>query len=146
MNSMTEPVARDSHPSPHRARTGLTALIYGLTAAPVAWGAAQVLNAALAQEACFPGTEPLSAPAFAHPHLIQGVVLAASLAISASGGLCALRAWSATRNEQSGGSPALLSIGEGRSRFMALSGLLTSAGFFIGTLFSVPAILFVPSC
>jgi hypothetical protein len=29
---------------------------------------------------------------------------------------------------------------------MALAGLMTSAGFLVGTLFSIPAVLFVPAC
>lgn len=137
---------RGDHPSPHRAKTGLATLLYGLVAAPVSWVVGEVVNAALAQEACFPGTEPLATPAIANLQTIHVVVLVISLLVSASAALVALGAWRATRDEQAGGSHALLSIGEGRSRFMALSGLMTSAGFFIGTLFSVPAILVVPSC
>ncbi|WP_372783493.1 hypothetical protein [Phenylobacterium sp.] len=104
------------------------------------------MNATLAQEACSPGTEPLATPAIANLHSIHVVVLVVSLLVSASAAMIALGAWRATRNEQAGGPHALLSIGEGRSRFMALAGLLTSAGFFIGTLFSIPAVLFVPAC
>jgi hypothetical protein len=135
-----------SHPSPDRARTGLAALLYGLVAAPVAWGVGELVNAGLAQEACFPGTEPLAAPAFTNLHSLHVVVLVISLAVSASAAIIALGAWRATWSEQPGDPHALLSIGEGRSRFMALAGLLTSAGFFVGTLFSVPAVLLVPSC
>ena len=139
-------VDRDEHPSPHRAKAGLAALLYGLVAAPVAWAVGVVLNAAVAQEACFPGTEPLASPAFAHLHLLHAVAVTVSLVVSASAAMIALGAWRATRGEQAGDPHALLSIGEGRSRFMAFAGLLTSAGFFVGTLFSIPAILFVPAC
>jgi hypothetical protein len=144
---MTTPQAdRASHPSPHRAKSVLAALLYGLVAAPVAWVAGELVNATLAQEACFPGTEPLATPAIAYLHGIHVVVLVVSLLVSASAAMVARGAWRATRNEQAGGPHALLSIGEGRSRFMALAGLTTSAGFFVGTLFSVPAVLFVPAC
>lgn len=144
---MTEPQAdRADHPSPHRGRTGLAALLYGLVAAPVAWAVGQLVNATLAQEACFPGTEPLAAPAIANLHGVNVVVLVVSLLVSASAALVALGAWRATRDEQAGGPHTLLSIGEGRSRFMAFAGLLTSAGFILGTLFSVPALVFVQAC
>lgn len=134
------------HPSPHRGKTRLAALLYGLVAAPLAWALGQVVNATVAQEACFPGTEPLATPAIADLRGIHVAVLVAALLVSASAAMIALGAWRATRDEQAGGHHALLSIGEGRSRFMALAGLVTSVGFFIGTLFSVPAVLLVPGC
>jgi hypothetical protein len=144
---MTEPqTSQAGHPSPHRAKSGLAALLYGLIAAPAAWVVGEIVDAGLAQEACFPGTEPLATPAFANLHTIHIVVLVISLLVSASAAMVALGAWRATRNERAGGPHALLSIGEGRSRFMALAGVLTSVGFFVGTLFSVPAVLLVPSC
>lgn len=134
------------HPSPHRARTRPAALLYGLAAAPLAWGVGQLVSATLAQEACFPGVEPLATPAFGNLHGLHATVLAVTLLVTASAAMIALGAWRATRNEQPGDRHALLSIGEGRSRFMAIAGLLTSAGFFAATLFSLPALLFVPAC
>lgn len=135
-----------AHPSPHRGKTRLLSLLYGLIAAPLAWLVSQIADAALAQEACSPGTEPLTTPAFHGLHAIQAAVLMAALVISASAAWVALSAWRSTRGEQSGDQHALLSVGEGRSRFMALAGLLTSAGFGLGTIFSLPALLFVVSC
>lgn len=134
------------HPSPHRSRAGLAALLYGLIAAPLAWIIGQIVDATLAQEACFPGTEPLSSPAIANLQVVHAVVLAAALMVTVSAAVVAFGAWRATRDEQAGGSHVLLSIGEGRSRFMALAGVLTSLGFLVGTLFTVPALLFVPAC
>lgn len=144
---MTAPQAdRANHPSPHQADTGLAALLYGLVAAPAAWAIGQLINAGLAQEACIPGTEPLTFPALAHLHLIQASVLVGSLLIGASAAITALGAWKATPNEQAGDHHAMLSIGEVRSRFMAFAGLLTSAGFIVGDLFSIPALIFIPTC
>jgi hypothetical protein len=134
------------HPSPHRAETGLAALLYGLVAGPAAWVVEQLVNATLAQEACFPGTERLATPTIANLHILHAAVLVVAILVSASGAIIALGAWRATKGEQAGGSHTLLSIGEGRSRFMALSGLLTSLGFIVGALFSVPALIFVPAC
>jgi hypothetical protein len=144
---MTDPGADPTpHPSPDRAKTGLARLLYGLAAAPTAWVAGQLVNAGLAQEACFPGTEPLANPAVAGLHLIQTVVLLISVLVCASAAIVALGAWQATRTEHSGDQQELLSIGEGRSRFLAFAGVLTSAGFLLGTLFSVPALIFIPAC
>jgi hypothetical protein len=138
--------ASDSHPSPHRGKIGLVGLFYGLVAAPAAWVLSQIANSTLGQEACFPGTEPLAAPAFGGVHAIQAAILLAALLISASAAAVALRTWRSTRGEQSGDQHALLSIGEGRSRFMAFSGLLTSLGFLVASVFSAPALILVGSC
>ncbi|MGA0600841.1 hypothetical protein ACO2Q3_09075 [Caulobacter sp. KR2-114] len=134
------------HPSPHRSKTGLAALLFGLCAGPVAWGVGEVVNVTLAQEACLPGTEPLGLPTIANVHGFQLGVMALSLLISASAAMIALQAWRATRGEHEGGTHTLLAIGEGRSRFMALAGVLTSIGFAVATLFSLPAIQFVSAC
>jgi hypothetical protein len=134
------------HPSPHRERTSLFSLLYGLIAAPVGWIAAQLVNATLAQEACFPGTRPLGDPTFGNVHGLAAIALAASMLVSASAAFLAHRAWRRTCGEQNGDTHALIAIGEGRSRFMALAGLLTSIAFLIGAMFSIPALAFVPSC
>ena len=135
-----------AHPSPHRSRTGLPSLLYGLIAAPVAWVVSQIVNSALAQEACFPGTEPLATPALGSVHAMQAGILLAALLVSASATWVALAAWRSTCNEHSGDQHALLAIGEGRSRFMAFAGVLTSVGFLVASLFSAPALVLVAGC
>ena len=134
------------HPSPHRATTSVGGLLYGLMAAPLAWATEQLANSALAQEACFPLTRPLVAPEFHGLVAYQSAVVVLSLIVSASGAFVAWRAWQATRKERPGNHHELLAIGEGRSRFMAFAGLLTSIGAIVATLFSVIALLLVPAC
>lgn len=134
------------HPSAARDSIHVGALIYGLAAAPGAWLAAQVASSTLAQAACFPQDTPLRVPAFPGVHLAHGVALAIALAVCVSGALVAYGAWRRTRGEHTGGGHALLDIGEGRSRFLALAGLMTSLGFLVATVFSIPAALLVPAC
>ncbi|MBS0331496.1 MAG: hypothetical protein JSS35_01890 [Proteobacteria bacterium] len=136
----------NAHPSPRRGKVGLARLLYGLMAGPLAWALSQMANGAVGQEACFPGVEPLAAPAFGGAHAIQAVILAVALLVSGSGALVSWVAWRATRDEQAGDQHALLAVGEGRSRFMAFAGLLTSVGFVLASIFSIPAMLFVPAC
>jgi hypothetical protein len=135
-----------THPSPARGEVSLGALLYGLIAGPAAWGTSQVLSAGVAARACFPTTDPLPTPAFAGVTVIQGLALLLALAIAASGGLIAAQAWRRSRDEHRGGHQTLLDIGEGRSRFLAFAGLLTSGGFGLAILFSAPAILLVRPC
>jgi hypothetical protein len=143
---MARAAPAQDHPSAARGATRLWRLLYGLIAAPCAWLAAQVLSATLAQEACFPHSEPLAAPLFPGLHLMQSAALVLAVAVCASGAVVAYRDWRRTRGEHQGGGQVLLDIGEGRSRFMALAGMMTSLGFLAGTLFSVPATLLVPAC
>lgn len=138
--------AQDQHPSEHRARTRLWVLLYGLVAAPAAWLAAQIIAAWVAQRGCFPGYAPLPAPAFNGVQAIGMAALLLALAISVSGLLAALAAWRRTRQEHEGGGGPALDVGEGRSRFMALTGVMTSSGFSLAVLFSLPAALLTPAC
>lgn len=144
---MTEAGAQPhEHPSPHRGQIRLFALTYGLIAAPLAWVTSQIANSTLGQEACFPGTQPLTVPAFGGVHVVQAIILLTALLVSASAFWIALRAWGSTRHERTGDQHVLLSIGEGRSRFMAFAGVLTSVGFLVASLFSAPALILVPAC
>lgn len=136
----------NSHPSEGRDQVGLATLLYGLIAAPAAWLAAEVFSAAVAQRACFPGYAPLAAPAFDGSKLIDLVAMLIALLVCASGIGAALWAWRRTRGEHRGGGGPLLDVGEGRSRFMALTGLMTSFGFLLAVLFSLPALMLTPVC
>jgi hypothetical protein len=136
----------NENPSGARGQTSLAALVYGLVAAPSAWFAAQVFGAGLAQQACFPDYAPLDAPGLPGVPLAAGLAQFAAMVICVSGAVTALLAWRRTRREHSGDGGTLLDIGEGRSRFMALSGILTSLGFLLGLAFSAPAVLLVPAC
>lgn len=143
---MAQSAAPDSHPSASRAETSLAGLLYGLIAAPCAWILAQVFCSGLASRACHPKYEPLAAPAFSGTSAAHSAALLVAGLICASGAAVAYRAWGRTRGEHRGGSQSLLQVGEGRSRFMALAGLLTSLGFLLAVLFSVPAAILVPLC
>lgn len=138
--------AQDQHPSQHRGATRLWVLLYGLIAAPAAWMTAQVVAAWVAQRACFPGYAPRAAPAFGGVQAIGMAALILALAVSVSGLLAALAAWRRTRQEHEGGGGPALDVGEGRSRFMALTGVMTSTGFSLAGLFSLPAVLLTPVC
>jgi hypothetical protein len=136
----------ENHPSEGRGETGLAALLYGLIAAPCAWIVAQIFCSGLASLACHPKYEPLATPAFAGTSLAHAMTLVLAGVVCASGAIVAYRAWRRTRGEHKGGSQTLLEVGEGRSRFMALAGVLTSVGFLVAVAFSIPAEILVPLC
>jgi hypothetical protein len=134
-----------AHPAPAEHRVALAALWFGLFGAPTIWSIQLMLNYALVAHACYPASEPLSAPVFGG---LRGTVIAASvvaLAIALSAAATAWRSWSATRHEHHGGEEALLEVGEGRTRFMALAGLLVSGLFILGVIMnSIPLFIIQP--
>jgi hypothetical protein len=134
------------HPSPHRHRVRLGALIFGLSGGPAAWSVTWMVSVVLAQEACHPGTISLSTPAFGGVHAALVVLNGIGCLVTIASGIVAYRSWIATREEHPGSGQTLLEIGEGRARFMAMAGILTSAGFLVAILFGIPAILLVPAC
>ena len=145
---MAESDARQKagHPSPRQHRVKLWALLFGLTGGPGAWLVASLASVILAQEACYPHATPLSTPAFGgvHPTLIALEVIA--IAVTIISGAVSYDCWIRTRAEHPARVQSLLEIGEGRSRFMAMGGMLTSGGFLIAILFAFPGIAFVPVC
>ena len=131
-----------SHPSPHRARAGLSAQLFGAATAPLFWIGQLVLSSTLTNMVCRAGS---SGP---HGALHASLLCFDALAIAAAiaGGLVAHRCWNATHHEASGGSTRALEAGEGRSRFLALWGLLASLWFLFAIVFNTIASLMVPPC
>jgi hypothetical protein len=150
--SVTQPNA--VHPAPFRKKISLGTLWYGLWAAPAAWSVQTLVNLPVSSHFCFPRLEPLSAPETG----VRGmafVVSVAALFVCLSALTVATRTWLRTREEHHGASgkgrahvptTALLETGEGRTRFMALCGTLTSATFFIASVAHTAAIFLVLPC
>ena len=117
-----------SHPAPHRDRVALSALLFGLAAAPLAWQVQILVGSSAATSARKSTLLALFA-----------ICLAAALA----GGLVALRSWRLTFQEVPGSAHQLLDRGEGRTRFMAMCGMLVSLLFFYALLFGLTALCLV---
>lgn len=134
------------HPAPHRHKVSLLALGFGLAAAPLAWAAQTIIGYALSSHACFPGDMPRSAPLFAATKQIAVAMNLIAIVVAAVAASTAYRSWQATRDEDDGRASLLVEIGEGRTRFLALCGMLTSVGFLVAMIFASLAILLVPLC
>ena len=143
------------HPAPQRGRTSLAALWFGLAGAPAAWSVQTLVNLPVASHSCFPRLYPLWTPAVGSTRgIVLGVSLAA-LATCVAAALVAWRSWGRTREEQQEGSgkgrehregAALLETGEGRTRFMALAGVMTSVVFLLVSAAHAATLLFVSPC
>lgn len=151
MNASTTPDARSAterqpHPSPHRARVGLLATWFGILGAPVAWSLQELVNFGLSSYACYPHDAPLTQPLWAQLTTITYVVEAIALLIGLAAGATAWRNWRRSRTEKDGNADRLLGGGDGRTRFMAMVGMLTSGLFLVGIVFATLYIAGVPAC
>jgi hypothetical protein len=125
------------HPAPHGERAGPWRLAFGAIGGPLAWGIRLMVNYAFASHACFPGGAPrtYAMVGWLWPMLIA--VDAVALLVAALAALVSFSTWRSTREESDGRAPEAIDIGEGRTRFLALWGMMTGTGFFIATVFDL---------
>jgi hypothetical protein len=139
--------SRPGHPSPHAPHVSLTHQAIGVAGAPIAWAIRLMVNLALASSACLPSSslpgEPLTGRG-AYIAMLGVDVTALVIALAAA--FLAYRDWRSTKAEKPGSHQHLLKVGEGRARFLALSGTIVSLGFALATGFDLTALLIVPIC
>jgi hypothetical protein len=134
------------HPAPMRDRVGLALLLFGIVAAPLAWDAQLLVSVSLSGFACYPHASPLATPFWAGLPRVLFAISLASVAVAILGGAVSWRSWRRTCQERDGSAHHLLNLGEGRTRFLAMCGLLTSALFLIALAFGTIVLLLVPLC
>jgi hypothetical protein len=130
--------------APETRTVSFLTLLFGCVAAPLFWTGQLILGYGVTAQACYPGDHPAalaaSGPLFTLLILFDAVALAAA----AAGGLVSWRAWRRVRAP--GGHTHTLHTGEGRNRFLAMWGLLSSLWFFGAILFNTIASVTVPPC
>ena len=137
------------HSSPHRHRVGLAPLLLSLAAGPAAWIGQLVLGYGLSSYACYPKDAPRLAsppPGWGGEHILLLGVNLACLALAAWGLATAVGSWRRSREETRGDAHHLMEVGEGRTRFLALCGMLCCGLFGAAILFNTAPILGVPAC
>lgn len=138
----------NAHPSPHRGRVGAIAMIFGSSGAPLAWATHLIAGYALASTICFPGEalrqQPWASIRWAWSLLIAIDLIAMVIAVLAA--LTAYHNWRLSHREATGYSQGLVEIGEGRTSFLSLWGILTSIGFFVAVAFDFIGLWIVPLC
>jgi hypothetical protein len=133
---------RVGHPSPHRRRVSAWAIGFGLLASLLIWPTHLVTNLALASSACAFGSRGT-------PDDLTGLLLLNSLCalfICAAAGWTSWQTWDETRHEHKGAHERLLEVGEGRTRFLGLVGMVLAGGFFAATIFDTLGLFMVPPC
>jgi hypothetical protein len=134
--------------SPQGHRVSLGALLFGFAAAPIAWIGQLLLNYGFSSYVCFPKSVPLSEPMVGWRWITPALfgLDALALILTIAGAVVSWRAFALTRDEHKGDHHHLIEVGEGRSRFLALSGLMTAGGFFLIVLFNTISLILVPLC
>lgn len=134
-----------AHPAPHRNNINFALLASALIAVPSIWGMRLVANFAIDSHYCFPGEiRSDTLPSWAWPTLLGLDFLA--IAIAAVGIGISVTSWRRSRDEFAASSGPLIEIGEGRTRFLSLWGLMISVGFLIALVFDLVAVWIVPTC
>lgn len=139
------PAPTNAHPAPHRGRVPLWSMWLGLFLAPAAWFAQLTVDTVAISQGCFPKDVPSPTPlAPIMPFVYGADVVALALAVVA--GLVALSNWRKTREERPGREHHLIESGDGRTRFMSMSGMLVSGIMLLAVLYAGLAHLTLPGC
>lgn len=136
-------------PSPHRDGVHKGALLAFVWAGPVAWAAQLLCNFALASHTCFPQpATPLTQilPGWQRVWAALLIVNALAAAVAIAAAVMSLRHWYRAREEASGSSHDAFEAGEGRTRFLALCGVMNGFGFLAAIGFNTIALFVVPQC
>ena len=143
---ISDPLPEAIHPAPERRKANLGSLAFSLAAPPLAWSGQSIAGYAISSRACYPGDSPLTMPLFAGVEQLLLALNIAALLVGVVGIAIAYQSWAATRREFGGRSQELIERGEGRTRFLAMCGLLVGAGFVVATAFTSVTLSLSPLC
>ncbi len=138
----------DPHPAPHADRVKTAEIFFELFGGPIAWLVQLSGGYALVSDAC--GADgghalmPFRAATWAWLGMI-GLLCAAILVALFSLAL-SWAAFGRTREEAAGGKHHLMETGAGRTRFLALWGMVLGASFAVATIFTAVAFVAIPRC
>jgi hypothetical protein len=141
---VTESRHSAADPAPHDARVHKASALLGVVLPPLAWLIQLCAGFAMASQPCFPAAR--QAAGWHVPVNAMLFLTLAALAINLAALLLAWRDWRATRNEHHGGSEHMIEVGHGRTRFLALWGMILGAGFALIIVANGVALLSMPPC
>jgi amino acid transporter len=145
---MSQPTALSQHPAPLRHQLSIGEALFSLLGGPLAWFVQLCAGYALATWPCFPETHRRLMPASGYAwsfSLMVGLLIAGVLVALLAFGV-SWRTYARTRDEAGGDHRHLIEVGAGRTRFMALWGMLLGIGFAVATSLTAVGFLLVPRC
>lgn len=146
-------MSRDSsalshHPAPHADRLPAASAAFMLFTGPLAWFLQLCAGFMLLSWPCYPGNHRLADPlaGYGWTRLAALLILLACAILAATSGLFAWRKYREVQGERGGGHADLIHVGHGRTRFMALWGIILGTGFTLTTLATLVGFALVPRC
>lgn len=139
--------ASPGHPAPQRRRVRPVLLLAPLAAGAFAWILQLSVSYGVSGAVCSAlrkGAVPLIAAG--RETILLTAINLGCLALAVAAALASWSHWRKTRAETPGDVHAALSIGEGRTRFVAAAGILSSSGFALAILFNTVESLMVAAC
>lgn len=136
----------DSHPSPKRGAVAPWLLLTGLAAGPFGWILQLLVDYGLSSGLCMGRRTMAQHPSENGELFALVAVNLLCLAIALGGLALCYDSWRKVRDEKPGGGHRTLNVGEGRSRFLALAGMLTAGGFALAILFNTVEPFMIPAC
>jgi hypothetical protein len=140
--------AAANHPAPLRSRVDPRWLLAGVASGPAGWIAQLIAGYALSSVGCARARRlaQSSGEAFGGESALLILINLACLLIVGLGGFVSYRHWRRTRGEKDGDIHVALSVGEGRTRFIAAWGILSAIGFAIAVAFNTLEPIMVRGC
>jgi hypothetical protein len=136
------------HPAPKRQAIGLHETLFALFGGPIAWFIQMNAGFALASQPCFQDglrlVEPTAASDRSWGMMIALIVIAFAVAIASAA--LSWRVYARTEDEAKGDHRHLMEVGAGRTRFLALWGILLGAGSAVATLLTAAGVFVLPRC
>ncbi len=144
----TEASSNTPSPAPHAEKVALGESFFALFGGPSAWLLQLCGGFALASQPCFLDGERRWLPRLGTQWTWS--VLLALMSIAVIVALCALliswRAYRRTRFEQPGDHHQVMEVGAGRTRFLALWGIVLASGSVVATATTALAFIFLVRC
>jgi Na+/melibiose symporter-like transporter len=143
-----EPASLPNHPAPHRDQVSAFESVFGLLGGPGAWFAQLCAGYAMASWPCFPREEHRILPEAGYAWTWAAIVAVSVVAIGISFAAFAVsrRTYERVQSESQGSHQHLLDVGSGRTRFLALWGMVLGASFAVGTAMTLVAFFVLPRC
>jgi hypothetical protein len=137
-----------NHPAPHRDRVSAFESTFGLLGGPGAWFAQLCAGYAMASWPCFPRDEHRILPEAGYAWTWSAIVAVSVIATSVSLTAFAVsrRTYKRVQGEGHGSHQHLLDVGSGRTRFLALWGMVFGAAFAVGSAITLVAFFVLPRC
>jgi hypothetical protein len=127
--------AMNQHPAPHRERISTWSMWLAIFLAPAGWFLQLAVDTFAISQGCFPKDQPLGTPIAPIEPFVHGADLLA-LVLGLLAGFIALSNWRKTREEKPGHEHHLIESGDGRTRFMSMSGMLVSGMVLLAVIYS----------